>query len=383
MNEVRHLFPKDTARAEQYTYPGSGRDNLRLPDRDDREGHGQKLIGAIRSVEQEVKAQAERAPSKKHPKGIVVDFQSDPGFELKLDSLDSRQRGCELELLNSRVDNDNVMHATVFVPEGSIGAFVRKFESYTKEDTKKGRPKNRKLVESITDLRRAVLETSFWNDTSEFPSDRDEPLWWEVWLRKTTDPHDVADQFREEAKAAGIQVGEREIRFPERRVLLARATVQQWTAFVNLFDILAELRLAKTLVGEFLELPPRDQREFLEEALSRIQPPPEDAPTVCHLDTGVNRGHPLLEFAIREEHVLTVDPSWLPTDRHGHGTEMAGIALYGCLTSVLESSDPIVLRHRLESVKTFRDDRPHDPDLYGAVTSQAVSLVEIAAPART
>ena len=382
MDKARHLFPKDTAKAEQYTYPSDGGDNLKLPPRNDRQGHGQKLISAILSVEQEVKAQAEGAPTKRRPKGIVVDFQSDPGYKLKLDSLDSRQRGCELELLNSRVDHDNVMHATVFIPEGSLVALVRKFDAYTKEDTEKGRPKNKKLVESITDLRRAVIETSFWNDAGEFPSEPDKPLWWEVWLRETTDPHDVADQFREGAKAAGIQVGPREIRFPERRVLLAKATVQQWTGFVNLFDILAELRSAKTLPGEFLELPPRDQKQFLEEAIARIQPPPEDAPAVCHLDTGVNRGHPLLEFAIREEHVLTVDPDWLPTDRDGHGTEMAGIALYGCLTSVLESNDPIVLRHRLESVKTVQDDQPHDPDLFGAVTSQAVSRIEIAAPER-
>ena len=237
-------------------------------------------------------------------------------------------------------------------------------------------------MESISKVRLAALEC-FWSDAGAFPSDKDEPLWWEVWLRKTTDPHDVADQFREGAKTAGVQVEPCEIRFPERRVLLARATVQQWTAFVNLFDILAELRQAKTLAGRFIELPPREQGDLAEKALSRIQPPPEDAPAVCHLDAGVNRGHPLLEFAISKEHVLTADPDWLPTDRDGHGTEMAGIALYGCLTSVLESSDPIVLRHRLESVRTFRDDRPHDPDLYGAVTSQAVSRIEIAAPKRT
>jgi len=382
MDELRHLFPKRTAKPEPYTSPREGRDNLRLPHRGDRVGHGYGLISQIESAEQQVREQAQGSPKSIAPEGIVLDFRSDPDFKLQLKSLDSRQRGCEVQLLNSRVDDDNVMHATVFVPASHVRTFVRKFEAYTKEDTKSGLPQNKKLVESVSEVRLAVLEKSFWTDPRVFPSERDKPFWWEVWLREATNPRDVGDEFRERAQAVGIEVGPREIRFPERRVLLARATVEQWAAFENLFDLLAELRLAKALAGEFVELAPRDQAELIEEALSRIEPPPEHAPAVCHLDTGVNRGHPLLEFALAEEHLLTIDPTWSPADQDGHGTEMAGLALYGCLTSVLESSDPIVLRHRLESVKMFREDRRHDPDLYGSITYQAVSRAEIAAPKR-
>ena len=162
-------------------------------------------------------------------------------------------------------------------------------------------------------------------------------------------PHDVGAIFRERAQAAQIQVGAHEIRFPERRVLLARATVQQWAACENLFDILAELRLAKTLAAEFVGLPPRDQAEFVQEARERIEPPSADAPSVCHLDTGVNRGHPLIEFALAGEHLLTVTPGWSPNDQDGHGTEMAGLALYGDLTSLLESDGPVELRHCLDT----------------------------------
>jgi hypothetical protein len=150
----------------------------------------------------------------------------------------------------------------------------------------------------------------------------------------------------------------------------------------NLFDILAELRAAKTLPGEFLELPPRFQADFIQDAQSRIQPPPLDAPAVCNLDTGVNRGHPLLECAIAEEQVTTVDPNWSLADVRGHGTEMAGLCLYGCLTEILSSPESIVLQHRLESVKILPDQGSNDPDLYGNVTSQAVSRAEIAAPQR-
>jgi len=387
MADLRHLFPRDSAATEQYTYgPKLPVVEFKLPSRS-RADHGKRLIRQIQSAEREIKDQAEQVPKEARPRGFPLDFCSDPGFKLKLESLDFRPSG--IELLNSRVDKDNVMHATVFVPEGKVGIFVRKFESYIDENkgptnkrTGERKPQNKDLVESISDVLLAVLEQSFWTDAGEFPSRRDEPRWWEVWLREATNPHDVGDRFRAGAEAAGIEVGPREIRFPERRVLLARATVEQWTAFENLFDILAELRLAKTLAGEFLALPPRDQAEFIEEAISRIEAPPENAPAVCHLDTGINRGHPLLELAIPDEHVLTVDPSWSPTDADGHGTEMAGLALYGCLKEILDSTDPIVLRHRLESVKIYRDSSHNEPDLYGHITSQAISRAEIAARPR-
>ena len=165
-------------------------------------------------------------------------------------------------------------------------------------------------------------------------------------------------------------------------MLLARATVEQLVTVENLFDVLAELRLAKVVPSQFLELPPRDQVAEIDAARALIQPPPTDAPAVCHLDTGVNRGHPLLDFALAQEHVLTVDPNWSPADLKGHGTEMAGVALYGCLTMVLGQNVPHVLRHRLESVKVIPDQGANDPDLYGEITTQAVARAEIAAPRR-
>ena len=248
---------------------------------------------------------------------------------------------------------------------------------------KKEEPRHNDLVASTSQIRLAALE-SFWQDAGEFPTETDQSFWWEVWLREATNPHDVVELFRQRAQTAGVLVFNRELRFPDRRVVLARATVTQLLAIENLFDILAELRFAKILAGEFLELPPRDQADFIQDALSRIEPPPADAPAVCHLDTGVNRGHPLLGLALAEEHLLAVDPTWLASDGHPqqHGTGMAGLALYGCLTDLLNSAEPISLQHRLESVKILPNHGQHDPDLYGDVTAQTVSRIEIVAPER-
>ncbi len=379
MDDFEHLFPRGTASTEQYKYPrkvSSG--EFKVPPRDDRVLHGQQLAEQARAAEHAVQEQAKELPEEKRPKGVTLDFQSDPGFKLKLESLETLLSG--IELLNSRVVDD-VMHGTVFVPEGKVGIFVRKFELYAyKDDSRSGKPRNKTFTESITTIRLAALE-SFWTDTGTFPSETGKPFWWEVWLRESTN-HDVGTVFQERAKDAQIQVGPREIRFPERRVLLARATVQEWSTVENLFDILAELRLAKALASEYVTLAPRDQGDFVQEALERIQPPPYDAPSVCHLDTGVNRGHPLLEIALAEEHILTVMPGWSAADQDGHGTSMAGLALYDDLAPLLEGDDPVELRHRLESVKVYRADKPHDPELYGEITAQAASWIEIAAPER-
>jgi hypothetical protein len=377
MDEFSHLFPEQTASRTAYTYPrdgGSG--EFLVPPRDDRVRHGQQLVQQLLEASRVFQEQAERTPWEQRPKGVALDFESDPGFKLKLESLESRRSG--IELRNSRMVGD-VMHGTVFVPEGNVGVFVRKFEAYASKNSLFGKPQNKDLAESITRVRLVALK-SFWTDAGEFPTDTSKSFWWEVWLAEDTGAGDIAATFCSRAAAVQIQVSEYKIRFPERCVRLARATVQQWSAFENLFDMLAELRLAKTLASEFTALSPRDQGEFIQEALNRIQPPPTIAPSVCHLDTGINWGHPLLAPALAEDRCLAIMPDWSPADRDGHGTAMAGLSLYGDLAKVLEDGEPVELRHGLESVKIFRWDRPHDPELYGEVTAQAAARIEIAAP---
>jgi hypothetical protein len=100
------------------------------------------------------------------------------------------------------------------------------------------------------------------------------------------------------------------------------------------------------------------------------------------LDTGVNRGHPLLQGSLAIADCHACDPTWGAHDQEGHGTEMAGLALYGDLTHVLAASGPVHLRHRLESVKILPDEGENPPELYGAITAEATSRVEVEAPDR-
>jgi hypothetical protein len=121
------------------------------------------------------------------------------------------------------------------------------------------------------------------------------------------------------------------------------------------------------------------------DAAGRLVPPALDAPAVCLLDTGVNRQHPLIEPVRAAGDTQAVQPAWgvADHDRDQHGTGMAGIAAYRCLTDVFNSTGPIQLRHRLESLKLLPPPpQANEPDVYGWVMQQAVAKAEIQAPQR-
>jgi Subtilase family len=98
--------------------------------------------------------------------------------------------------------------------------------------------------------------------------------------------------------------------------------------------------------------------------------------SVCLLDTGVNITHPLLIDLIPERNLDSVNPNWTKADTRtpfGHGTPMAGLILYGDLSEVFSNNSRVQIYHHLESVKLINDNAPHEPDLYGVVTQEAIS----------
>jgi len=129
----------------------------------------------------------------------------------------------------------------------------------------------------------------------------------------------------------------------------------------------------------------RDQRAFADEMADRLEPPETEAPAACVLDSGSTRLHPLIRPALDPDDQQAWDAAWTVEDVgqwRRHGTQMSGLALYGDLTPHLAAQGPVVLAHRLESVKILRDHGANEPALYGYITATAVSRAEIQAPAR-
>jgi hypothetical protein len=177
-------------------------------------------------------------------------------------------------------------------------------------------------------------------------------------------------------------LGERRVQFDDRIVTLVFASARQLATSLDVLNDLAELRRAKTPATFFLEQTNVDQTGWAEELAGRLQHVSVDAPAVCVLDTGINAGHPLLEGSLASTDCHAIHPTWGTHDHDGHGTEMAGLALYGDLVPLLEDAGPVMLSHRLESAKILPPNGTNDPELYASVTAEATSRPEIEAPQR-
>ncbi|AEF85599.1 Y4bN protein [Treponema primitia ZAS-2] len=149
---------------------------------------------------------------------------------------------------------------------------------------------------------------------------------------------------------------------------------------IKSLDTIAEIRRFEEPNNFFEKLSPGEQKEFANELFSRLQYDFTNV-SICLLDTGLNNGHPLLSGSCEDDCLQSVNAAWQTSDHDGHGTEMAGVALFHNLKEKLLSKEKIVIHHRLESVKILPPPPgANDPQLYGDITKQAISLAEIARP---
>ena len=382
----RHFILRGVTETEIYRSPQqSGRQPL-VPERN-RAQHG----GALRRQLENLRAEADsarvaqQAAGLEEGLGLQVEFESFPNIELAFESLAREHRG--IELLNVRQENARIQ-ATVFVPDGKLEHFENLIRDYLeKKQDRIGRPRdNRRLLDAIQQIRVASLR-ALWTDTSEvFPTFDEGSLWWEVWLPVRRDRQAVLAAFRELAKTQEIEVAQEHLIFPERTVLMARASFEQMQRSMLVLNSIAELRRPKE-TADFLDSMGRsEQKEWLEEfqARTRFSSNGARAPYVCLLDTGINRGHPLLTSALANDDLHTVKPAWGTDDTVGHGTQMAGLALVGNLTEFLASQNRVEIDHRLESVKLLPQDGAtgSDPNHHGYLTMEAVARPEVTDPSR-
>jgi hypothetical protein len=397
----KHLLLNNSSKAEKFRLQGYGDFPLKPRQRDAHGSHLKKQLEDIKAdIEKNDAMRNERAVAP----GSFVQFESDFGFELKVESLSSRKQGIEVVAFKTETVNDEEKQfATVFVPEGKMEVFLKKVEDYltketTPKDTKEGekkepKPRNKDLIESIANVRLAALK-SLWTETekAKFPDDPKQPIWWEAWLRTGKDEEErnrIVDAFRVESERAELKVKKETLKFPDATVALVYGTAEQMTQSVFSLNVLAEVRRAKETAEFFTALSNVEQNEWVQDLLSRVDPPGDNAPAICLLDSGVNNGHPLLKLGLLDGDMDAYDRSWGTSDDNpkrtqgrGHGTEMAGLALYGDLVEPLVSAQRISLTHRLESVKILPNTGCNEPEHYGAITSESIARPEVFAPNR-
>ncbi|MDK1024091.1 MAG: S8 family peptidase [Gammaproteobacteria bacterium] len=380
-----HFILENTVTAESFR-PRSGRDSAEIPLRN-RQQHGGRLLQQLEALKPDVeqaRSQQEFA-GLEEGFGLQVEFESFPDIELAFESLARERSG--IELLNVRHENERML-ATIFVPDGKLHILENLVTAYLDEnkDNNKGQPKNQKLLDAIRNIRVASLKALWTDDSSVYPQSDDEAFWWEVWLPVRDNRVAVVESFKKLATGLDFRIAQGHVEFPERTVLLVYGSLEQMQRSLLTLNSIAELRRAKETADFFDSLPPEEQPEWVDELMQRITVPDEDddVPYVCVLDTGINNGHPLITPALSDRDLHTIEPAWGVNDNVGHGTEMAGLALLGNLTNVLDSSSSISVTHRLESVKLLPRDGANsgDPEHHGYLTIQAVNWPAITAPNR-
>lgn len=271
---------------------------------------------------------------------------------------------------------EGTKHATVFVPLNKKKFFLKKINQYKENE------KNKDVIESIENINTAFVD-ALWTDNRYIPEENLEGC--EVWLSvyKNQIHKEIAEQFFILCREMNIEYYNNYIEFPERVVVGIRANKEILKELLLRSSHIAEFRKASIPTDFYIRENDRmEQKEWIEDLLSRAIFKENPNTSICILDKGISNQHPLILPVLKNKDMHTVFDDKIVEDisKDGHGTGMAGIATYFNLKDSLESNGPIEINHKLESVRIVDDKIENDSKLYGAITSEAISLAEITNP---
>ena len=368
-----HLVISDFAQARDYGSPKESQ--ARLPPRE-RAAHANRLAAQLVVAQQALATRniplvpgffaADAA--------ALLEIESAPGTDLP----ELARKKIDVRVGNVRQLPNGAEKAVLVMPSGSMTFFTDAVTAYRDEDTEAGWPKQRTLIEPIENIRPGWLD-DLWTDPRPLP-EGDEHIWWECWcwLDRTESLRRAAGQLR-------LRISENHLFFPEMTVLPIYGRRQDIERIIASIDSIGELRRATDTPRFFMHEVAHEQGPWVNNLTERVTWPGDEAPSICLLDSGVNREHPLIKPSLLAADAHAFDSDWGTADDHDHGTYMAGLALFGDLTPVLASVEPVTLHHRLESVKLIEPpgvDR-NDPENYGVITQSAIAIPESKAPNRT
>lgn len=368
-----HLFIKNVHTSQEYTTPPGPPIKSKLPIRD-RQFHGNYIISSLNEIwetyDQDIIQRTEKGLPIKD--GEYITFISANKQLLELDSLSSNGAN----LLNVKSNSDNSQQvATIYIPKNKKEKLIGKIEKYIDEDTSSGHPKSQKLVEKIEIVLRSTVDF-IWNSSNEYLP-KNEAVWCELWLAiDEAEITTIFQKLKEIFGFLGIPFSENLTVFPERVIVNVKLNYDQIVELIFSFGRIAEIRRAEELNSFWLDQTIIDRENWIESANSNINFTHFNN-YISILDSGVNNGHLLIKDALSDNDRHTVDVNWGINDsgHRGHGTGMAGIALYGNLNNILEKNNPFEIKHKLESVKILPPDgQENDLSKCHFITQDAVNI---------
>lgn len=369
--EKANIFLSNTKESMPYKTTRKGRGTRNYPHLDRPLEHVRKLKQELDSIVKTT-ITSQQVAAIKEKDGFYLDISGKQGYDLNYKSLEDERAGIQLLNIQSK---DALTKATVFVPQNKVSNLISKFDKFESTIGVGDNPKNNDLVRSIDTIREADV-ASFWQGPHENMPTSDIRVWCEVWLStEKQNDSDVLTEFKSLLDKFKIVYKNEHITFPERIVMLILVNYNDLVALLQCSKYIAELNKCEEPNSFFIEESLTAQYDWVDDIKNRLQLEDSNA-TICLLDTGVSSAHPLLEPFIHEQDIHTVFDDGDVSDSDGHGTGMAGIALYHDLNQSLLSHDTISIPYRIESSKILRN-QENDPELYGAITAQGILFNEI------
>lgn len=389
----RHLVVRGLGRASEEFEPTGRGATARPSPVPDRVVHAGRLRGDLKKLSDETKVFRTEQAALGVPKaklGVTVTVSSRVGEELVVgDSLRANSRG--KQLLNVRRHADvrgrrGQDRAVFYLSSNALKSLNKALDGYEEweqpeedlndllegnatEGASARRTRSFWLFESAETFRLAKVE-DLWTDPLElFPRSKGAAEW-EIWVRNS-----MREVFEAGAASLGIQITGSATEFVDITVYNGLATKASLTKLVERSAAIVELRGASDFIADHQNLPPPDRLRQIAEIATRVVPAPPAAPWVTLLDTGVNPGSALLAQSLPTTRCRAVVGAWNPFDGHGHGSMMAGVALYGDLSDLAATSGRVALETALESVAVFNPDSVVKLPARDAI-SRAVNLAE-------
>lgn len=322
-------------------FSGSGRGSENIPDRPS-DYHKQKR--------QELEDIKKTLGQDNKPFSTTLKISGESNKDFFYERLDTAKG--DLRLLSIKEDweesNRRIIANVQFKNEKAFEEFNKKLQV-----KRNGEINQSKLCLTIDKIERLKSFEDLVTDYS-LPEgfDSNKYYWIEVWLPSDENIFSDFTKFLK-SRFQNIVFNPRELNLGDRVVALIKANQEILNVISNDLSYVAEIRFAKK-VTHFLDLEKSDQIEILNDLKNRISINKNSSTTSVILDTGVNRGHTLLEELISPDKNLTLNQDWGTHDASyagQHGTRMAGICAYGDFSMLLNSQEKIDVSHSLASIK--------------------------------